>query len=107
MMAEVRIDCSNFHMSSPPPSPSVYQIQPQDDVAAALRDLRARERIAVGDRTVEIVEPVARGHKVALRSIRPRRHAQRDLDSLHRRLRRTDCPAHRPHCLAAIRRPCR
>lgn len=51
------------------PAPAVHRVAPQDDVAIALRDLAAREIIRVADRSIEVIDPVARGHKVAIRSI--------------------------------------
>ena len=44
---------------------ALFQIDPRDSVATALRDLEAGEREA----GVTLAEPVARGHKVALRPI--------------------------------------
>jgi altronate hydrolase len=46
-------------------SAALFQIDPRDSVATALRDLDAGERQA----GVTLAEPVARGHKVALRAI--------------------------------------
>jgi altronate hydrolase len=46
-------------------SAALFQIDPRDSVATALRDLEAGERHA----GVILTEPVARGHKVALRAI--------------------------------------
>src|SRR3954469_29558 len=46
-------------------SAALFQIDPRDSVATALRDLDAGERHA----GVILAEPVARGHKVALRAI--------------------------------------
>ncbi|HTU09942.1 MAG TPA: altronate dehydratase family protein [Allosphingosinicella sp.] len=42
----------------------LFRVDPRDDVAVALRDLEAGE-----DAEVRLLEPVARGHKVALRPI--------------------------------------
>ncbi|MGH8178280.1 MAG: UxaA family hydrolase [Steroidobacter sp.] len=50
--------------------PPFYRITPQDDVAIALRDLAAGERLALGASTVDLPKPVPRGHKLALRAIR-------------------------------------
>ena len=46
-------------------APALFQIDPRDSVATALRDLDAGERHC----GVIVAEPVARGHKVALRAI--------------------------------------
>jgi altronate hydrolase len=54
--------------SLPLDAPSVLMVDPRDDVAVALTDL-VPGGVAIGGRTVEIVEPVASGHKVALRTI--------------------------------------
>ena len=40
-----------------------------DNVATALEALAAGERVTAGDRSVTIVEPITRGHKVALKPI--------------------------------------
>ncbi|MBO9574133.1 MAG: altronate dehydratase [Sphingobium sp.] len=50
---------------------SLFRIDPRDMVATALRDLAAGEQVEAGGQTVTLVEPVARGHKVALRNIAP------------------------------------
>src|SRR5678816_2202922 len=46
-------------------SAALFQIDPDDSVATALRDLDAGEHLA----GVILAEPVARGHKVAMRAI--------------------------------------
>src|SRR5688500_1528135 len=50
-------------------TPAVYRVAAEDDVAVALRDLAARETIAVGDRSIVLVDPIPRGHKVAIRAV--------------------------------------
>ena len=52
------------------PSP-IHRVRPQDDVATALRDLAAGERLAVpGSPTaLPIRGAVPRGHKLALRDV--------------------------------------
>jgi len=50
-------------------SPAVHRIAANDDVAIALRDLAAGERVTAGDISVELLEPVGCGHKFALHSI--------------------------------------
>ncbi|MFL6550726.1 MAG: SAF domain-containing protein, partial [Povalibacter sp.] len=54
---------------SPPQaaSPAAYQIAPRDDVAVALRDLAAGERVELGHNSVVLLEPIPRGHKFAVR----------------------------------------
>lgn len=49
--------------------PAIYRVAAADDVAVALRDLAAQETIAVGDRSLEVAEPIPRGHKVAIRAM--------------------------------------
>ncbi len=49
--------------------PSFYRISPEDDVAVALRDLAAGEKVAVEAATIELANPIPRGHKYALRPI--------------------------------------
>ena len=46
-------------------APALFQIDPRDSVATALRDLDAGERHS----GVILAEPIVRGHKVALRAI--------------------------------------
>ena len=48
---------------------SIIQIHPADNVAVALRDIEAGERVEAGDYQVVLPEAVARGHKFALRPI--------------------------------------
>jgi len=48
---------------------SIIQIHPADNVAVALRDIEAGERVEAGDYQVVLPEAVARGHKFALRQI--------------------------------------
>ncbi|WP_367348501.1 UxaA family hydrolase [Sphingobium yanoikuyae] len=53
-----------------PPQIDAMAIAPDDDVAVALRDLEARERVSVRGDVIEIRTPIARGHKFAVRPIR-------------------------------------
>jgi sugar lactone lactonase YvrE len=59
--------------SRPIPAPAACQLSPVDDVATALRDLAAGERIAVtcgeAQREVTLCERVPAGHKLALRPL--------------------------------------
>jgi altronate hydrolase len=55
--------------SAAPALPPCYRIAARDDVAIALRDLAAGERITVDDATIELVDAIPRGHKFALRSV--------------------------------------
>jgi altronate hydrolase len=48
------------------PSPAILRIDPEDDVAVALRPLEAGETVAAG---VVVREPVAKGHKVAIKAV--------------------------------------
>jgi altronate hydrolase len=48
---------------------SIHLVDDADDVAIALRALEPGEVIAVGGSSLEIKEPIERGHKVALRDI--------------------------------------
>lgn len=43
----------------------------RDNVGTALERLVPGERLSIGSRTVLVTEPVARGHKIALRQIKP------------------------------------
>ena len=52
-----------------PTLPDVVRIAPNDEVAVALRALEAGERIDVAGAVLTVAEPIARGHKVAVRSI--------------------------------------
>jgi altronate hydrolase len=54
---------------SNPPTPAVYRVAAEDDVAVALRDLAAQETIVVGDRNIVLVDAIPRGHKVAIRAV--------------------------------------
>ncbi|OLC40307.1 MAG: hypothetical protein AUH43_26665 [Acidobacteria bacterium 13_1_40CM_65_14] len=49
---------------------AVLVISGRDNVATALEPLEAGRTIAVRDASVLVAEPIARGHKVALRAIR-------------------------------------
>ncbi|HEX9964847.1 MAG TPA: altronate dehydratase family protein [Allosphingosinicella sp.] len=53
------------------PTGSLLLLDPGDDVAVALRELEAGERLPLAGREVMIVEPVPNGHKVALRDLAP------------------------------------
>ncbi|MFT3990820.1 MAG: altronate dehydratase family protein [Luteolibacter sp.] len=53
-----------------PPQIDSIAIAPDDDVAVALRDLEAHERVSVRGDVIEIRTPIARGHKFAVRPIR-------------------------------------
>ncbi|MET0534770.1 MAG: UxaA family hydrolase, partial [Steroidobacter sp.] len=53
----------------PGPTPAVYRVAAQDDVAVALRDLPAGETISVGDRSITLIDAIPRGHKVAIRAV--------------------------------------
>ena len=44
---------------------AAFQVDPRDDVAAALRDIEAGEQVL----GVTAAQPIARGHKIALRDI--------------------------------------
>lgn len=50
-------------------APAALHIAADDDVAVVLRDLSAGEEIAIGDRVVQVLEPIGRGHKLSLRDI--------------------------------------
>lgn len=52
-----------------PSTPAVYRVAAQDDVAVALRDLAAGETIAIAERSLVLVDPIPRGHKVAIRAV--------------------------------------
>lgn len=49
--------------------PGVWRIDPQDDVATALRPLTAGERVAVGETQITVAADIAKGHKLALHPI--------------------------------------
>ncbi len=50
--------------------PVALVIAPDDDVAVALRDLAQGEDVEIGAATIALLDPVARGHKFAVRNIR-------------------------------------
>jgi altronate hydrolase len=51
--------------------PALFRVDPNDSVATALRDLAAGTSEMLDGTPVAIGEPIARGHKVALRAIAP------------------------------------
>jgi altronate hydrolase len=57
-------------MQGQPHFASIHLVQADDDVAVAVRELAAGERVDVGGRVIILSEPIARGHKVALRAVR-------------------------------------
>jgi altronate hydrolase len=61
-----------MHTPTSKASGGIYLIDPRDDVAVATRALEAGESVEVGavPTSIRIREPIARGHKVALREIR-------------------------------------
>ncbi len=50
--------------------PTALRIAPDDDVAVALENLRQGEVIEIAGATITLLEPIARGHKIAIREIR-------------------------------------
>lgn len=48
---------------------NIIKIHPLDNVAVALQDLAADERIESGEFSVKLAQPVVRGHKFALTAI--------------------------------------
>lgn len=59
----------NAAILAPSQPPAVYRVAAEDHVAVALRDLAAQETIVVGERTIEVTEPIPRGHKVSIRAV--------------------------------------
>jgi altronate hydrolase len=55
--------------SAAPALPHCYRISARDDVAIALRDLAAGERVTLDGVAFELLDDIARGHKFALRSV--------------------------------------
>jgi altronate hydrolase len=49
-----------------PEAPALLKLHRRDDVAVALRDLAAGERLGVAGNIVEVVEAIPQGHKLAL-----------------------------------------
>jgi altronate hydrolase len=49
--------------------PAAFRITPRDDVAIALRDLHAGERVTVADVSITVRDAIPKGHKFALREI--------------------------------------
>ena len=49
----------------------VKQIHPLDNVAVALEALNAGETVEVGGQSIELAEPIPRGHKFALCALKP------------------------------------
>ncbi|CNI69940.1 UxaA family hydrolase [Yersinia alsatica] len=50
---------------------SIIKIHPLDNVAVALQDLAADDVLEIGEFSVKLAQPVARGHKFALTAIEP------------------------------------
>ena len=50
---------------------SIIKIHPLDNVAVALQDLATDDVLEIGDFSVKLAQPVARGHKFALTAIAP------------------------------------
>jgi altronate hydrolase len=50
-------------------TPAIHQVAAHDHVAIALRDLAPGERIPLGGNELEVLDPVPRGHKVAIQPI--------------------------------------
>ena len=57
--------------SAVPALPPCYRIAARDDVAIALRNLAAGERVSLDGAELDLVEAIPRGHKFALRSVSP------------------------------------
>ncbi len=55
--------------SAAPALPPCYRISARDDVAIALRDLGAGERVVLDGVAIDLADAVPRGHKFALRSV--------------------------------------
>jgi altronate hydrolase len=53
------------------PLPAALRIAPADDIAVALRDLQSGEEVNVAGVAVALRNPIARGHKFALRELTP------------------------------------
>ncbi len=53
----------------PPNLASLHMVSADDDVAVAVRDIEAGERLEVAGRTVQATERIPRGHKIALRDV--------------------------------------
>ena len=53
----------------PAQPPSVFRVDPRDDVAVALRPLAAGEIVEVGEERIAVRAPIERGHKIALRPL--------------------------------------
>lgn len=51
------------------PSPRALVLHPSDDVAVALADLEVGERLDIADPPIELIQPIPRGHKLALADI--------------------------------------
>ncbi|HXS90483.1 MAG TPA: SAF domain-containing protein, partial [Steroidobacteraceae bacterium] len=55
--------------SAAPALPPCYRITARDDVAIALRDLAAGERVTLDGAAFELLDAIPRSHKFALRSV--------------------------------------
>jgi altronate hydrolase len=55
--------------SATPFLPPCYRISPRDDVVVALRDLAIGEHVLVDGETIDLIDAIPRGHKLAVRSI--------------------------------------
>lgn len=56
---------------------AALRIAPADDIAVALRDLTRGEEVNVAGTTVLLRDPIARGHKFALRPLAPGAHVRK------------------------------
>lgn len=65
-----RIPPFDMHHPGSPQRSGLHLVDARDDVAIAVRPLEPGEKIDLGSVTLEVREPIARGHKVALRDIR-------------------------------------
>jgi altronate hydrolase len=55
--------------SARPAVPALYRVDPDDDVAVALRPLRAGEALRLGSGVISPIADVLQGHKIAVRAI--------------------------------------
>jgi hypothetical protein len=60
-------------MSNPPPpeqtDPRLIRLAPEDNVAAVTTTIEAGESLTIADRTIEVLDRVPTGHKVAVEAI--------------------------------------
>jgi altronate hydrolase len=60
---------SQTSLATPAETRALLRLDPEDDVATALRPLEPGERVELDGEVIEVREPIAFGHKIALRDL--------------------------------------